>query len=177
MFSGRKAHHSRTNSDVELSYMTDESFLGTFNTKNSIFENITVPLQQKYSMTSVNSIALVSTTLDPTKNSSGVVSKFNEKLGEEKHYFFFERPGGDEEKLSNKSGKVGLRKKKLNELEKMMLEKNSALGKTSMTNLNSELRNYRSERISLAGRRQSTIQEVVSQEGDASGSGRENWQS
>lgn len=53
-----------------------------------------MPVHKKYSITSVNSVALGSTTLGATKSS--LVSQFDDTKGEEKDYFYFERPGGDE---------------------------------------------------------------------------------
>ena len=81
----------------EVTLTSDDSFLGTFNTQNSIFENIRMPIQKKYSLTSLNSVVLGSTTLGGgTKDS--IVSHFDEVNGEEKEYFYFERPEGDTEK-------------------------------------------------------------------------------
>lgn len=78
--------------------MSDDSFLETFNTKNSIFENLKLPLDQKYSITSINSVTLASTALAQTKNGS-VISQFNEEKGEEEKYFVFQRPCGDYDKV------------------------------------------------------------------------------
>ena len=135
-FQGSPINRNSTTSKISIHSFEEEredSYIETYNTKNSIFENLKMPISNKYSITSLNSIMIGSSTnISATKNSS-VLSKFDYQRRENIDYVYFERPEGDTEKSISMGFSKGpssgfeygggqvRQERSLNELDKMII--------------------------------------------------------